>query len=186
MQVALFTNVGAVEMPCEQSHMDTGDAIPSEVLSIAKFCGNLPLCVCVVAGMIRASKEDSSTLDSIREALCCLNDDKAVALSDEAAFSVSGLVAGRSVRSLPSENARLLFGTLGGCPKDAAIPFGFIVVLWASKQEAAQFATRTSLRMKSATKKLVSMLVLHNLLQPNTGHYTQHDIGKLEISIILR
>jgi hypothetical protein len=90
-------------------------------------------------------------------------------MTGEAEFSISDLVVGRSVRCLPSEEARKLFARLGSCAEDAAIPFSFIVLLWGSQG---------TVRIKSAAKKLVSVLVLNNLLHRNAGFYTQHDIGK--------
>jgi hypothetical protein len=77
----LLSNEEAVVMLCGQSYMDTNDAIPPEVFSIVRMCGNLPLCVCVVAGMVRANNEDSSMLDSIREVLAMLQDDRDGALA---------------------------------------------------------------------------------------------------------
>ena len=49
--------------------------------------------------------------------LSCDTTDKAGALTDEAEYSVSDLVVGRSVRCLPTEAARELFQWLGTCPE---------------------------------------------------------------------
>ena len=112
VQVELLTNQEAVEMLCEQSQLDRDDTIPVEVFSIVQFCGNLPLCICVAAGMIRANKADSNALESVREVLAMLQDDKAGALDEESEISVADLVVGRSVRCLTNDASTLfeLFG----------------------------------------------------------------------------
>lgn len=43
----------------------------------AACAGNLPLCVGVVAGMIRASKDTNNEQDAVREVLAILQDDAA-------------------------------------------------------------------------------------------------------------
>lgn len=180
VEVQLLTNREAVEMLSEQSYLDRNKNVPAEVFLIVRCCGNLPLCVCVVAGMIRANKDGSSALESIQEVLAMLQEDKAGLLSEEANFSVSDAIVGRSVRCLPSENARHLFRCLGACPEDIFVPIDFIAVLWAAVQSDK---SRSSRRLKSAAKRLVSILALNNLLQEKGSCYLMHDIGNVLICV---
>ena len=134
------------------------------------------MCIGVVAGMIRANARASNAQDAIREVLMILEDDKAGAMTEEAEFSVSDLVVGRSVRSLPSEDCQTLFFYLGACPEDASIPLDFIVVLWEARQPDS---SKSRLRLKSAAKKLVGLLTINNLLHKSSHSFSMHDIGEL-------
>jgi hypothetical protein len=173
VQVALLTTEEAVDMLCMMSELDASDVIASDIMPVIRLCGNLPLCLSVAAGMIRANKNDSSAKDSIADVLMMLQDDKAGALTEEAEFSVSELIVGRSVRCLPNQDARDLFAYLGACPEDASIPSSFIVFLWEAKQVSS---TKSKLRLKSTAKRLTRTLVLNNLLHENASSYTIHDI----------
>lgn len=104
-----------------------------------------------------------------------LQDDKAGALYDQ---SFTDLVVGRSVRSLPNEDARDLFAIFGAVPEDSLIPFGFVLVLWESIQPAAG-TPKSSSWLKSSARKLVAVLVLNNLLHETAASYMMHDIGEM-------
>jgi hypothetical protein len=121
--------------------------------------------------MIRANREDSTAQDSFQDVLALLQDD--FAWTEEADFSVSDLVVGRSVQSLPTTDARDLFVILGTCPEDASVPSAFVALLWESRQAGTN---KSSIRLKSAAKKLTAMLVRANLLHHNAGVYVMHDI----------
>ena len=81
---------------------------------------------------------------------------------------MSDLVVGRSVRCLPSDNARDLFAMLGACPEDASVCSGFITILWGLKVGES----KSKLRVKSISRKLVAMLVHNNLVQQNADFVT--------------
>lgn len=181
VQVQLLTTSEAIEMLCSMAQLDTADNVPAQVMPVVRLCGCLPLCLGIVAGMIRgAAKGHSSTQDCIEEVLTVLQDDKAGALTDEVEFSVSDLVVGRSVRSLPNKDAQGLFMLLGTCAEDALIPRDFVLVLWDSAQPAG--SSKSELRMKSSvklrkTRQILAALVMNNLLHEHDVNYTMHDVS---------
>lgn len=128
-------------------------------------------------GMLRgAAKGHSSTRDCIEEVLEVLQEDAVGALTEQAEFSVSDLIVGRSVRSLPSKDAQDLYMLLGTCVEDALIPSQFMLVLWDSAQPAG--CSKSKLRL--SVRKLLAMLVLNNLVQESAaGSYTMHDVSFL-------
>lgn len=94
-------------------------------------------------------------------------------LAEEAEFAIADLVVGRSVRSLPNEEAQDLFVSLGACPEDVSIPLEYIVFVFETIQADS---SKSQIRLKSATSKLVKLFVLNNLLQKSSSSFSMHDI----------
>jgi hypothetical protein len=157
------------------SMLDISTVVPSEIMPIICFCGNLPLCLGVVSGMIRANS------NSVGDVLEMLKEDRAGVMTEEAAFSVPELIVGRSVKNLGSTDAQELFELLGTSPEDASVPTDFMVVLW---KTTGHSSTMSDLRLKSSVKKLVAVLVLNNLLHSaHRNQFTMHDIVSFPIRL---
>jgi hypothetical protein len=53
VQVNLLTNSEAIEMLCKMAGLGTTGVVPTAVMPVIRLCGNLPLCLGIVAGTLR-------------------------------------------------------------------------------------------------------------------------------------